>query len=92
VSLPRRRHAATVTRYEAPVTGYEWSVESTMGRRREEGVMAVYEFICKKCGRTFEVTCRIDEREANAVCPKCGSRKVDQKLTASFGSPRPAKW
>jgi putative FmdB family regulatory protein len=54
--------------------------------------MAVYEFTCKKCGRSFEVTCRMDERAAKAVCPKCGSRKVVQKLTADFGSPRPDKY
>jgi putative FmdB family regulatory protein len=55
-------------------------------------MMAVYEFTCKKCGRSFEVTCHMDDREAKAVCPKCGSRKVVQKLTAAFLSPPPAKY
>lgn len=54
--------------------------------------MVVYEFRCKKCGTGFEVSCHMDEREAKAVCPKCGSRKVDQKLTAAFSSPPPAKY
>jgi putative FmdB family regulatory protein len=54
--------------------------------------MAVYEFICKKCATEFEVTCPMDERTARAVCPKCGSHRVNQKLTAAFSSPRPAKY
>jgi putative FmdB family regulatory protein len=54
--------------------------------------MAVYEFTCKKCGTEFEITCRMEEREAKAVCPKCGGHKVAQKLTAAFASPPPAKY
>ena len=29
---------------------------------------------------------------AEGVCPKCGSHKVTQKLSAAFSSPRPAKY
>ncbi len=54
--------------------------------------MARYEFICKKCHTDFEVTCHMDEREAKAVCPKCGSHKVTQKITAEFASPRPKNY
>ena len=54
--------------------------------------MAVYDFKCTKCGKKFEVTCHMDEREAKAVCPKCGSRTVEQKLTAAFASPPPDKY
>jgi putative FmdB family regulatory protein len=54
--------------------------------------MAVYEFTCTKCKTEFEVACRMDERDAKAVCPKCGSHKVRQKLTAAFSSPRPDKY
>ena len=49
--------------------------------------MAVYEFTCRKCGTEFEVTCHMDEREAKAVCPKCGRRRAIQKLSAAFTSP-----
>jgi putative FmdB family regulatory protein len=55
-------------------------------------MMVAYDFKCKKCGTEFEVSCHMDEREAKAVCPKCGSRKVKQKLSAAFSSPRPAKY
>jgi len=54
--------------------------------------MAAYEFTCKKCGKQFEVTCHMDEREAKAVCPKCDSHEVEQKLTAAFSSPSPDKY
>ena len=54
--------------------------------------MVAYDFKCTKCGTTFEISCHMDERKAKAVCPKCGSRKVEQKLSATFSSPRPAKY
>jgi putative FmdB family regulatory protein len=54
--------------------------------------MAVYEFRCSECGTEFEVTCHMDERDAKAVCPKCGSRSVEQKLSAAFSSPRPERF
>jgi putative FmdB family regulatory protein len=54
--------------------------------------MATYAFVCTKCKTSFEVTCHMDEREAQAVCPKCGSHKVGQVYTAAFSSPRPDKY
>ena len=54
--------------------------------------MAVYEFICKDCGTQFEVSCHMDERDAQAVCPKCGGHQVEQKYSAGFLSPPPAKY
>ena len=43
--------------------------------------MVAYDFTCKKCGTEFEITCHMDERKDKAVCPKCGSHKVKQKLS-----------
>jgi len=51
--------------------------------------MATYEFVCRDCGTAFEVSCHIEDREAQAVCPKCGSHAVDQQFTAAFSSPPP---
>ena len=51
-----------------------------------------HEFVCTKCKTSFEVTCHMDEREAQAVCPKCGSHKVEQVYTAAFSSPPPDKY
>jgi len=46
--------------------------------------MAVYEYLCSKCGKTFELMRPMSESEKPAKCPKCGSRA--QKLISSFGS------
>ena len=43
--------------------------------------MATYAFVCTKCKTSFEVTCHMDEREAKAVCPKCGSHEVGAGAT-----------
>src|ERR1035437_7008872 len=61
-------------------------------RRHREATMVSYDFKYQKCGTEFEITCHMDEREGKAVCPKCGSRKVEQKLSAAFSSPPPAKY
>ncbi len=54
--------------------------------------MVSYDFKCQKCGTEFEVSCHMDELKDKAVCPKCGSGQVEQKLSAAFSSPPPAKY
>jgi putative FmdB family regulatory protein len=54
--------------------------------------MVACDFTCKQCGTEFEIACRMDAREGKSVCPKCGSHKVQQKLSAAFSSPRPAQY
>ena len=80
----------------APPQRIQWRVEAPQAQRargrHRGGTMVAYDFKCKKCGKQFEVTCHMDERKDKAVCPKCGSHKVKQKLTAAFSSPPPAKY
>jgi putative FmdB family regulatory protein len=39
--------------------------------------MPTYQFRCEKCGKKFERTETISERESGkSKCPKCGSKKV----------------
>ena len=38
--------------------------------------MPTYEYRCDKCGERFEITCRMDDRDKLAVCPKCKGKKV----------------
>ena len=45
--------------------------------------MVTCEFTCKKCGTEFEISCHMDEREAKAVWPKCGSYKVELEFLDS---------
>jgi len=48
--------------------------------------MPTYEFLCGKCGKTFEQTCSIEEYERKKKkrfkCLKCGSLKVVRQISA----------
>ncbi len=46
--------------------------------------MPTYEFACSECGERFDVRATIREREASSgfACPKCGSPRTEQILTA----------
>lgn len=46
--------------------------------------MPVYDYVCLDCHETFELILTLKEHEANAKCPKCGSRKVEQEATAFY--------
>lgn len=54
--------------------------------------MPTYEYRCLECDEDFEISCHMAERDEKAVCPNCGSRKVEAVLTSSFMSPRPSKF
>ncbi len=43
--------------------------------------MPTYAYLCRACGRPFEVRMSIREKEEwKARCPACGSKKVEQQL------------
>lgn len=47
--------------------------------------MPVYQFACKECNKPFQLTRSIEEYEKKKVaCPKCGSKKVEQRVAAFF--------
>jgi len=46
--------------------------------------MAVYEYLCPKCGEQFNLMRPMSEAEKPTNCPKCDSKV--QKLISSFGS------
>ena len=51
----------------------------------EQDKMATYEYICKECNKSFSVTQTLKEHETKkATCPKCGSRKAEQKISTFF--------
>jgi len=49
--------------------------------------MPFYEYKCSKCKNEFEVFSRSvsEEKHRDTVCPECGSRKVEKKIS-SFSS------
>jgi putative FmdB family regulatory protein len=47
--------------------------------------MPTYDYLCRKCGRRFSKHMLISEHEkAKVTCPKCGSRRVEQQISAFF--------
>lgn len=48
-------------------------------------IMPNYEYVCQECKKTFSVIMTITEYEkAKPACPKCKSKKVQQKPAAFF--------
>ncbi len=47
--------------------------------------MPSYEFVCKECKKGFNVIMTLQEYDkGNVACPKCKSKKVEQKPAAFF--------
>ena len=44
--------------------------------------MPLYEFDCSECGTAFEKLVRKADATSEVVCPVCGSRKVNEKVSA----------
>jgi putative FmdB family regulatory protein len=48
----------------------------------QEDLMPSYDYRCGKCGKRFEVTISVSDRDAGKVkCAKCGSRRVRQQVS-----------
>jgi putative FmdB family regulatory protein len=47
--------------------------------------MHEYEFSCTACKKTFSTTLTLAEYEkGKIICPKCGSRKLTQRVTVFY--------
>ncbi|HZP00796.1 MAG TPA: FmdB family zinc ribbon protein [Terriglobia bacterium] len=47
--------------------------------------MPSYEFVCKACNKKFSMIMTLAEYEkGNFSCPKCKSKKVEQKYAAFY--------
>jgi len=52
---------------------------------QEEIAMPSYEFVCKECKKTFTTILTLQEYgKTRVACPKCKSKKVEQKPAAFF--------
>ncbi|NMC61826.1 MAG: hypothetical protein GYA55_01520 [SAR324 cluster bacterium] len=50
--------------------------------------MPLYDFTCLNCGKVFELSLSLEEREQQSskkLCPSCSSKNVEQKLSFSGG-------
>jgi putative FmdB family regulatory protein len=50
-----------------------------------EGVMPIYEYICRECRHAFEVLQRIGERGDQLICPACKKVGADRQLSTFAG-------
>jgi len=46
--------------------------------------MPVYDYICKDCHKSFELVLTLKEHDDRIVCPKCGSKNVEQEISEFF--------
>ena len=47
--------------------------------------MPQYEYVCNKCKKTFTLIMTLAEYDkGNLACPKCKSKKIEQKLSTVF--------
>jgi putative FmdB family regulatory protein len=60
-------------------------VRITPNQVRRVVPMPHYEYVCKECKKNFSVILSLAEYEKGHVtCPKCKSKKVEQKAAAFF--------
>jgi putative FmdB family regulatory protein len=51
--------------------------------------MPTYDYRCEKCRKSFSLTLTIAQHDTKRLtCPKCGSRRVKQKVSAFFAVTR----
>jgi putative FmdB family regulatory protein len=47
--------------------------------------MPRYDFVCKGCKKPFSRTLTLSEYEkGKLICPKCGSRRVEQQVSSFY--------
>jgi putative FmdB family regulatory protein len=54
-----------------------------MRTEKEVRTMPIYEYVCQKCKKSFELVRRITENGRKAAtCPKCASKKVERSWSS----------
>lgn len=43
--------------------------------------MAMYEYVCKDCGKDFDLLRNMNQNDSDVVCVGCGSPKVERKIS-----------
>lgn len=49
--------------------------------------MPLYEFFCDECRKKFSILCKIDARDSQQACQKCGSTKT-RRMVSRFKTVR----
>ena len=82
LELPGRRNGTVGVSIASPGRPDGW--QEVIARRRISGeaftAMPVYEYLCRKCGKSFERVESIKEHDLSKVrCPECKSKKVERR-------------
>jgi putative FmdB family regulatory protein len=72
-AVPSREHISVLPRGA-------YNLAKLSRAEKEVRTMPIYEYVCQKCKKAFELVRRIKEdgRKA-ATCPKCASKKVERR-------------
>lgn len=44
--------------------------------------MPIYEFMCPRCGKTFETLVFSSDRDGSPICPECGGEETRRVLSS----------
>ncbi|MBN2231229.1 MAG: zinc ribbon domain-containing protein [Deltaproteobacteria bacterium] len=44
--------------------------------------MPLYEYLCRSCGKTFEVLQRVGADNSALICPVCGARQPEKLISS----------
>lgn len=47
--------------------------------------MPIYEYRCRECGEIFESFRAINASDEEVVCPRCGAKKPNRRLSSVYG-------
>jgi putative FmdB family regulatory protein len=47
--------------------------------------MPMYEYRCRKCGKSFEMLRRMQDADRDSKCPECRSEEVERLLSTFAG-------
>lgn len=72
--LAARNNSPPFTRI--PVTKRRLAAFLSRGR-----IMPLYEYVCYKCGNSFESLRRMTDDDKELRCPACGSEKIERVLS-----------
>ena len=67
---------------DPPLRGIFERLRETLFSKQRNQSMPIFEFACRDCSVEFEKLVRQAGVISEAVCPVCGSRKVDEKISA----------
>jgi putative FmdB family regulatory protein len=95
VLTSKARRAFSVRALYADALGLVAELDASAEDRepREWSDVPTYDYLCEKCRKSFSALLTMKEHEAKKVtCPKCGSRRVKQKISCFYAVTSRKSW